>query len=62
MVFSGVSDSSEVWVGTTRVAYWIPWRGGPYLPSETEALGHFLVRLDMEKRFGITTDHYWETR
>ncbi len=30
------------------------------LPTDTEILGHFLVRLHMEKHYGITTPHYWE--
>lgn len=25
-----------------------------------EALGHFLVRLHMEKHYGVKTMHYWE--
>lgn len=43
-----------------RVMYYTERDTERSLPTETEALGHFLVRLHMEEHYGIKTDHYWE--
>lgn len=49
---------------TTYCARWLTGYWGSdtmwYVPTETEMLGHWLVRLHMEKHYGISTPHYWE--
>ena len=38
----------------------VSWNRYGKVPDDISALGHFLVRLHMEKHYGITTEHYWE--